>query len=132
MNLMAKKDTMNPKAWNNAQKADKMESAQKMKAKNGGHVTRYGNYYTNEEWATIQAEYEAEANAANEALDKIEIIIKQAGRMLEDAGIDKGKGYSIAYKMYNEGASIFQFSSKEKEETIKAIEAWMTKEERKI
>ena len=65
--------------------------------------------------------------------DAVEEIKRVAARQLVAlAGIEEARAFGLAHRIYVQGVDGIAFSSQEKEEAVKAIDKWMTAEERKI
>ena len=80
-------------------------------------------------WATPTADEMSEIEDYSEACEAIK---EKAGKMLVEAGIvAEGKGYGMAYRIWEYELDGISFSSPEAEEFLKNLNEWMKAEERK-
>lgn len=86
------------------------------------HITRYGRQYSNQEWSDMQSNFAEEAAQASEYADKVEQAMQEAKTALVAAlGIENGKAYDLAYRLYRYGTDGITFSTTEKQQAVEAI-----------
>jgi len=95
-----------------------------------GHTTRYGNHYTESEWAEMLVNFDREAQVAEDYLDQEAAIIRNAARMLEP--IAGENAYGIAHKIFNYGTDGIEFSSDDSRELAETVDEWMAQEARSL
>ena len=96
----------------------------------GGHTTRYGNYYTEQEWNAMTANFAAEDRDAEDYIANENALISQAAKMLEP--IAGENAYGIAHKIFNYGIGGIEFSSEDGQELAETVDGWMTQEARNL
>lgn len=96
-----------------------------------GHTTRWGNYYSDSEWETEKAKFEAEDKAAKGYVEKMEAMFQVAAGMLEDTGIT-GNTRKIISHIWENGTEGIVFTSHERKAAVENINSWMITQERRI
>jgi len=118
-----RRQQVNPLAQNLANKREKMEAAQARQEEAGGIVTKFGNYYSEEEWAELQAVFEREAAEAAGFIAKMNLFKSQAMRMIEGSGLFTAEQLpKIRAILENPGRA--QFTDEEKREVVEAASEW--------
>lgn len=104
--------------------AKQMKEAKKRQRREGGIVTRYGNYYTEEEWKESERMREEELAATDEWYSKYQAAIEKAAKVLNrefpDVPVAK---WRQALESANPGR--IQFTSAKKEERFNAAIEWI-------
>ena len=95
-----------------------------------GHTTRYGNYYTQEEWDAMTANFDREDRAAEDYVEQEAAIISQAAKLLEPVAGEKA--YSVAHHIFNNGIDGIEFGGKSSRELAETVSEWMDQEARKL
>lgn len=122
---------MNAIAKNRKAQQDKMNSAREAQARQGGVVTRYGNYYTEEEWTEMQEAFDAQAAEAEDMDEAFMAIKREAARRMTEAGIE-GYTFSIAARIFDNGLEGIEFSNEGRQQLVEEIDRWMQEEARKV
>jgi len=99
--------------------------------KHGGHVTRYGNHYTSEEWATEQAGYQAEQTVRDSYVERMEAMYQVATEKLKALGITNNTRKVIEH-IWENGTEEITFTSQERKIEVEEINNWMIAQERMI
>jgi hypothetical protein len=115
---------------NQRAKQDQISRARERQGREGGTVTRHGNYYSREEWDEMQAEQARDAAEGDRYLDSIEDVLGEAAKRLEALGVENG--YSVAHRLYNYGTEGISFTSEEKRLAVEAISDWIAEQDRKL
>lgn len=88
-----------------------------------GHMTKFGNYYTEEEWAALQAGFAQEQAEYDDFMAKMRVIKRQAMKMIEGSGLFTSEQMPKIRGLL-EDPSQAQFTSKEKREVVEAASQW--------
>ena len=106
---------------------------------NGDHLTRYGNRYSAIEWREMQETWKAEADAATPYADQHSALTAELLRRLEALMPENKKGYNYLWNAIQKFQLDFElergalkFSSPERAQAIRAIEAWYEGEAGKL
>ena len=67
-----------------------------------GHITKYGNYYTSEEWTETQAEFARQAAEEKKITDKIEGMEKYLRRQLKEEGLNQSQVNQVVSLFVND------------------------------
>ena len=114
---------MNPHSRNRSNEAEKRQAAKARQKREGGIVTRFGNYYTPEEWAEMQAGFEQRYQEAAGFLDKMQAIKEQAMSMIEKSGLFTAEQLP-KIRAILENPARAQFTSEKKREAVEAASQW--------
>jgi len=99
-------------------------------ADNNGHTTRYGNYYTEQEWNAMTANFAAEDRDAEDYITNEAALISQAAKMLEPVAGEKA--YTVAHHIFNNGTDGINFTSADNRALAETVSEWMTQEARNL
>ena len=95
------------------------------------HTTRWGNEYTDQEWAAEQAMYQADEEQAKRYIEKMEIMYRIATEKLEALGITSNAREVISH-IWENGTEDITFTSPERKAAVEEIASWMEVQERQI
>lgn len=104
---------------------EQKKEAQKRKEREGGYVSRSGNYYTDEEMAALQEEGARRAEDGDNYLERWEAAKWKAAAYLNKEFPDVSKG-AWAAAISNPDAA--QFTSKKKEDRFRSAQKWVDKQ----
>lgn len=123
---------MNPLMQQLENKKEKMEAAKnRQKQEGGGVVTRFGNYYSPEEWETLQAGFEKEQQEAAGFIAKMNLLKRQAMEMVTGTGLFSAEQLP-KLRAILEDPSRAQFSTEEKRAVVEAAAKWFNEQMRGI
>lgn len=109
---------------------EQKERAQEKQAREGGHVTFFGNYFTDEEWAECQAMWEEEAAEAREYLARHDAAVNHGVRMLQATGLFDATDAQLRSALNKPHA--VQFTSEEKAEAFAQAHAFVKEQMREF
>ena len=96
-----------------------------------GHTTRYGNYYTEQEWKEVQAQHAQMGEDAAAEIQKLEDLIEEAAGHLAREFSDTPKnswqaGLNASFDIMDNRE--IRFTSDKKQERFEAAVAWIEKQ----
>jgi hypothetical protein len=94
------------------------------------HITRWGNYYTDSEWAEMQAEFAKEAAEAADFIDRLNLLKDQAMQMIRDTGLFAAEQMPKIRSILEDPARA-KYTSEEKREIVMAANEWLNNKMRR-
>ena len=94
-----------------------------------GHITRYGNYYTDQEWRETQEEFARVAAEEKKITDQISGMENYLARQLNELGLDQNQVRQVVrlFKYGEFGEANVKFSSPERQKKIASLwTSWNT------
>jgi hypothetical protein len=112
-------------------KREKIEVAKAKQEKEDGIVTRFGNYYSEEEWKGLQAGFEQEVAEAVGFITKMNLLKSQAMKIIEGSGLFTAAELpKVRAILENPGRA--QFTDEEKREVLEAASKWFNEKMSKV
>jgi len=118
---------MNPLMQNLENEREKVRAAKAKQKNEGGVVTRFGNYYSEEEWELLQAEFDRQYREAADWLEKERVIKRQAMEMVKGSGLFTADQLPTIRAILGD-LSRARFTSDEKRAVVEAASEWFNEQ----